>query len=117
MLNTFPYLLSLGLLAPFLLRIAVGMYFLKTGLSHLRLNRHTGEEIAVAENSIHPAASFVWGIAIIEAIAGLALIAGVLTQIASLVLALLLVLAIILKRKNSPLFKHDTGYYVLLLII
>jgi uncharacterized membrane protein YphA (DoxX/SURF4 family) len=117
MLNTFPYLLSFGLLAPFILRVAVGVYFLKTGLSHLKINRHTGEEVAIAENAIHPAASVVWGVAIIEAIAGLALIAGFLTQISALVLSILLVLALIFKKGHLALFKHSTSFYLLLLVV
>jgi len=117
MLNTFPFLLSFGLLAPLILRVAVGIYFLQTGLSHLKINRHTGEEIAAAENSMRSSAGMIWGVSIIEAIAGLALIAGFLTQISALVLSVLLILAIILKRKNHLLFKHSTGFYMLLLCI
>jgi uncharacterized membrane protein YphA (DoxX/SURF4 family) len=117
MLNTFPYLLSFGLLAPFLLRLAVGLYFLSTGLSHLRLSRHTGEDIARLENKFRDAGPLVWGVAIIEALCGLALIAGFLTQIAALILSILLILALILKNKNSSLFEHTSSFYLVLLAI
>lgn len=118
MLNPFPILLSFALLAPFILRVIAGLYFVRVGMDHLRINRHTATEIAVAESyNAKPGAYLVWGIATIEVIGGLMLLVGFLTQIAALVLSILILIGIMTRNKNIELFRHSNGFYFLILAI
>jgi uncharacterized membrane protein YphA (DoxX/SURF4 family) len=118
MLNPFPILLSFGLLAPFLLRIVVGIFFLKTGVAHLKINKHTTEDIVAAEKKFTLAGpNILWFVATVEALCGIALIVGFLTQIASLVLAILLVIGLSQKKFFPDLFAKQTNFSLLLLAI
>jgi uncharacterized membrane protein YphA (DoxX/SURF4 family) len=118
MLNTFPLLISFSLLAPFILRMAVGLFFLKTGLAHLKINQHTGEEMMEAEKAgFLPGAYLVWGIAIIEIIGGGLLIAGAYTQVVSLFFIFLIISILTVLKQKKQLFGYHRNFYLLLLII
>ncbi len=78
MLSIFPTLLAYGLLAPFIIRIALGAYFLyfvfKTAQNDLRKSRHS---------------PFLWGVIIAPAAIGSVLVlSGILTQVGAFILAL-----------------------------
>ncbi len=78
MLSVFPTLLAYGLLAPFIIRVALGAYFLyfvfQTAQGDLRKQTHS---------------PFLWGVIILPAAVGSVLVlSGVATQIGALILAL-----------------------------
>ena len=81
MVNVFPDLLAFGLLAPFIIRIFLGAYFLMLGWSAFR---KTEVDSGMQEN--------VWRkkiLGFIEVVAGLCVIVGFLTQIMAVALAAL----------------------------
>lgn len=78
MLSIFPDLLAYGLLAPFIIRVALGAYFLyfvfKTAQNDLRKQTHS---------------PFLWGVIILPvAVGAILVLSGVFTQIGALILAL-----------------------------
>ena len=84
----------------------------------MSINRHTGEEIAISENKMGSYSPYIFfGIAGLEAICGIALIIGFLTQIASLIMAVLCVLAIVFKNKAPGIFRKKISFYFLLCAI
>ena len=83
MLNPFPDLLVLSLLAPFILRIAVGIIFLNSGYA-----RAKKDYVNIAEVSAKPIWSpsniLIMWFGILEILIGLSLLFGFLTQIGAL---------------------------------
>ena len=116
MLNVFPNLLTYGLIAPFILRIVVGIILLEIG--YLKL----GKEKAAWNmffQTIHfkPSYIFVALLALIEIVAGGFLIVGYLTQIAALVMAIILFAEAYIELQDGALLKRDIVFYTLLLVI
>ena len=97
MLNTFPTLLSLGLLAPFLLRLVVGIFFVRKGIDDAKKSRVVKE---------------VWGrlLSFLEVASGILLIVGAKTQIVSIITLFLSIYAI------SKLKERGVEFYLYLLL-
>lgn len=101
MLNTFPFLLSFGLIAPFIIRITIGLFFLFSGSKGFRvLDGSLSQKI----------------LSVVEIIGGLFLIAGFLTQISAFFIFVISLIRIFTIRKNSERGQYDTWLYVLLAI-
>ncbi|OHA18992.1 MAG: hypothetical protein A3C08_00635 [Candidatus Taylorbacteria bacterium RIFCSPHIGHO2_02_FULL_47_18] len=116
MLSVFPDLLAFWLLAPFLLRVALGLVFVNFGLH--KLGRGRADKTAFFESlGWKPGEYFAFGFGAIELIAGLLLIVGLYTQIAALVVALILLCALILKKKVPHGIESSRGFLALLFII
>lgn len=115
MLNPFPDLLTFGLIAPFLLRGAVGLMFVNAGIK--KLQRKSWVTALFERLHLIPASSYAVALGVIEVVSGLLLVVGLFTQIASL--AALVVSAFMLREKN----KHPAetpgsrGVFLLLCII
>lgn len=128
MLSIFPELLSLGLLAPFFLRVAVGFIFLRNGWRHAKIARTSPLESTVESNETPAAPTFqhhwgpfgtflLWYLVILEAVAGVLLILGLLTQLAALG-GMFLIIAYLRLHKHYPkLAPYSTTLYLLVLII
>lgn len=105
MLSVFPTLLTFGIFAPFVLRIAVGIFFFLRGYDHIK-----GDRTAAAKEFEKWAGSFsktfMVAVAAIELAIGLALIAGFLTQIAAL-LGAIFALKLLWFRKGYKRFAPD----------
>jgi len=115
MLNQFPDLLVLGLLAPFFLRIVLGIFYLRFG--YLKLIKDKEVEVRFFENiRLKPGIVFVWVFGLLEAVGGILLIAGLFTQIVSLILSVLILGVIIIKLRNKGAFPNDMKFYVLLFV-
>ncbi len=112
MLNPFPDLLAFSLLAPFLIRISLGILFVSFGYSLLVKNKsHT---INIKTNF----ASFsVYTISILEILGGFMLIVGFFTQIASIILSIFAISMIVIKVKHKNYFKYSLIFYILIFII
>lgn len=112
MLNPFPELLSLGLLAPLILRVVVGGIFLNTG--YLKLTKEK-QRWAVFMNTIRlkPAKQFVTALGIIEIVAGIMLILGLYTQYACLVLIVLVAKEWFVEYREDVLVVRDIVFYTL----
>ncbi|HEC32886.1 MAG TPA: DoxX family protein, partial [Candidatus Kaiserbacteria bacterium] len=116
MLSVFPSLLILGIFAPFILRLSVGVYFFYTGYRHIKEER----EILVKEfaNKFKTIAKpLVVIVAIIEMILGLSLVAGFLTQIAA-ILGMIFALKLLWFKNKYPHFaKNDRTLYIIIFVI
>lgn len=115
MLNPFPDLLAFGLIAPLLLRLAVGALFLNAGLKKLR--RTTWVTELFARLNLTPASSYAIGFGILEVASGLLLVVGLFTQIAALVTALISLFALYCKRTHPEQTPGSSGAFLLLFVI
>ena len=117
MLNPFPDLLVLGLLAPFILRVTLGLLFLMSGWRHATRERREGiaSTLRVAWGSA--GTFFIWYLAGIEILVGIALIFGFLTQIAALV-GIIISAKMLFFRKRYPMIAlQNVTHYVLVIAI
>lgn len=116
MLSVFPDLLAFGLLAPFILRIALGLVFIRFGLHKLGSGR--ADKTTFFESlGWKPGGYFAFGFGAIELIAGLLLVVGLYTQLAALVAALIILGTLILKSKTANGIESSRGFLALLLVI
>ncbi len=100
MLSVFPDLLAFGLLAPLLLRVALGLMFVRFGLH--KLGRGRADKSAFFDSmGWKPGNYFAFGFGIIELATGVLLVVGLYTQIAALITIIILLGALIIK--TSPL--------------
>jgi len=115
MINPFPELLAFGLLVPFIFRIILGILFVRFG--YLKLTRDRNEKVLFFENTgLRPVKIFLYGSALFEIIGGIMFIVGIYTQIASIVLSIIMAGAVYIKMRNPSSLKNDLGYYILLFI-
>ena len=115
MLSIFPSLLILGIFAPFILRMAVGLYFFYTGYHHLQKEQES--IVKEAKKYVPFAKPLMVFSALIEIVIGLSLIAGFLTQIASLV-GIIYILILLRMKKACPVFvRRERILYVMILVI
>jgi len=116
MLSIFPSLLIFGIFAPFILRVAVGIFFFNTGYRHIQKE----QDALVSELSSRLgtfAKPFAITVAVVEIIIGLSLIAGFLTQIVA-ILGMIFVLKLLWFKNECPVFaKHEKIFYVMLFVI
>lgn len=116
MLSIFPDLLTYGLLAPFILRIVVGVIFLDLG--YLKLGKEkTAWNLFFQTIHFKPSNIFVAILATIEIVSGAFLIAGYLTQVVALVMAIVLFAEAYVELRDGTILKRDIVFYILLLAI
>ncbi len=116
MLNPFPLLLSFALLSPLLLRVALGGYLVFKAFSSLGKNREANA-VVLGRGNLKAGAllSVLFGVA--EGIAGLMLVAGFLTQIAALYVAILCLLLIVSNGASRLAGEENKAFYFLALIV
>jgi len=112
MLNPFPELLSLGLVAPLILRLVVGLIFINTG--YLKITKEK-QRWTVFLNAIRlkPAKQLVLVLGLIEIIAGALLIVGMGTQYVCVVLLILTAKEWAVEYKEDVLVARDIVFYTL----
>jgi len=108
--------LTYSQLAPFILRIVVGIIFLELG--YLKLGKEKSAWNMFFQ-TIHfkPSYLFVTLLATIEIAAGAFLVTGYLTQLAALVMAIILFAEAYVELRDGALLKRDIVFYTLLLVI
>ena len=101
MLNPFPQLLAYSTLAPFILRIVLGLVFLDLGILKVKRKRAS------------------WGalLGVVEILGALMLFVGFFTQIAALAIAITTAVELYIEWKDSEVLKGDFVFYLLLLAI
>lgn len=116
MLSVFPGLLTYDQLAPFILRVVVGLIFLELG--YLKLGKEKSAWNMFFQ-TIHfkPSHIFVVLLATIEIVFGAFLITGYLTQVAAVGMAIILFAEAYVELRDGELLKRDIVFYTLLLAI
>ena len=117
MLTIFPDLITYSFVATFGLRITLGFIFI--WFAYVKYFRERKARIAFFEHlHLRPAHIYFALITGIELIAGIMLVVGLYTQIAALVVAVLMTLATIIKiRKPSALPHNTVEFYILLAVV
>lgn len=116
MLNPFPELLIYSLLAPFILRVVVGLIFLDLGMLLFRGEQKRWITSLSVFKIPHPE-KVVKVLGVIEILGGIALILGFYTQIAALVLAILTLKEAIIEYRQPEVLKRNLVFYILLFAI
>lgn len=118
MLNPFPELLVFGLLAPFVLRLAVGALFLRSAWRHRepRVRERMNAELAGFKLNML-GRQFPWYLVSVEAVVGGMLIVGFFTQIAALVGIVASVKFLFFRRHFPTLADRSVAYYMLVIAI
>ncbi len=116
MLSIFPNLFTYSLLAPFLLRVVIGIIFIDLG--YFKFGKEKPAWNMFFE-TIHfkPNYLFVILLAIIEIVSGAFLILGYLTQMAALIMAVILFAEAYVELRDGSILKRDIVFYTLLLVI
>ena len=114
MLNTFPLLLAYGLVAPFIIRITLGLLYLSAGYIKTFARRETCISMFRELGSTKPL-FFVLTVGILELLGGVCLILGFKTQVAAIALSLLALGFLVIKLRRRDVLKQGVSFYVLVL--
>lgn len=116
MLNPFPDLLNYGLLAPFLLRVVLGLVFLDLGF--LKFRGEKARWIATFEAlRLRPANVFVPIYGALQIAGGILLLVGLWTQIAALAFAIFTFCEFYIEWSEGDVLKRDITFYLFLFVI
>jgi putative oxidoreductase len=116
MLSIFPQLLTYSFFAPFLLRIVAGAIFVWYGYGKLVLDADKKSKF-FESIKMKPGWLYVWIFGLIELIGGVFIIVGFMTQLVSLVFALISLACFFIKWKNPDSLTTSKMAYVLLFVI
>lgn len=116
MLNPFPELLFLKTLAPTLLRLGAGAFFLVLGYSKFGQGRHAFIDY-FNSISIRPAGTFVKSLGFAELVIGACLILGLFTQIGAIIGSIIAFVSLIVSTREPQLKMRTYAEYGLLFII
>ncbi len=116
MLAVFPTLLTFQMVSPVILRIALGLIFIDFGWAKMR--RQRSDKVAFFDSiGLRPGLYFVLAVGAVEILAGLFLLIGLFTQVASLVSSIILAISIYLKKRHPDKFESSLGFLSLALIV
>jgi uncharacterized membrane protein YphA (DoxX/SURF4 family) len=114
--NIFPELFSFTLIAPFILRIVLGLIFLNLG--SLKLGKEKlGWISSLNILKIRPAGFFTGLLGIVETVGGFLLILGAYTQLTALILGVISLCEMFIEYKEESILKRDFVFYLLLTAI
>ena len=116
MLNPFPDLLIYSLLAPFILRVVVGLIFVNLGVLAFKNEKERWlTSLSVLKVPNPKIATRIFGV--IEIIGGIMFILGFYTQVAALALGLLTFIEAYVEYKDPVILKRNFVFYIMLLAI
>lgn len=116
MLSVFPELLNYSLLAPFILRVVLGLIFIDLGFLIFRSEKERW--VASFETlGLRPADFFVPFYGILNIIGGGLLLIGLWTQVAALAFAIFTGIELYIEWKAREVLKRDMVFYILLFTI
>jgi uncharacterized membrane protein YphA (DoxX/SURF4 family) len=115
MLSIFPELFTYGLVAPFILRVALGSYFIVQGLRRHKqdtgvwenLWSHNGMPIKIGSLKVAPV------LVKIQIVLGVLLFVGLYTQVATIFALVFVGAEVFMKHKQSPLSFNEKWFAVL----
>lgn len=116
MLNIFPELLNYSLLAPFILRVVVGLIFVDLGVLMFKSERQRWITSFEALG-LRPTDLFVPLYGLVQVIGGALLIIGLWTQGATLALVIITGIELYIEWSAKEILKRDTVFYLLLFAI
>lgn len=116
MLNPFPDLLAFGLVAPLMLRVALGVIFIDFGWNKFGKEREQ-KAAFFTTLGLKPGTYYAVAFGVIEAVSGLLLVVGFYTQIAALAALCISVAAYRLKGKYPEHFQNSRCFFFLLAVI
>jgi len=115
-LNTFPNLLTFGVLSAFILRIVLG--FIAIDLGYLKLGKEKKRWQNLFELIyFHPSKYFVKIVAFIEIIGGIMILLGAYTQIIAMIFSLAFLCEAILEYREDILEVRSFPFYILIFAI
>ena len=116
LLTLFPDLLTYGLIAPFILRVSLGLVLIY--FSYLKFRKERVEKIVFFDSlGMKPGVFYVNTIGGIELIGGVLLVVGAYTQAAALVSALIMLAATFIKWRRPESLRNDIEFYILLFAV
>lgn len=116
MLNTFPSLLTFSLAAPFILRVVLGIIFILAG--YIKIFKKRNDSVNMFSVAGFPVpVFFFWLVALVEVIAGAALVIGFGTQIAAILIGLITLGGLFIKIRKPELLRQPIDFYVFALAI
>ncbi len=116
MLALFPSLLDFSILAPVLLRLVVGLLFVRYGVHKLNSKRHSFYRKGIdKEKQVSSMALRIIGM--LEVLGGVFLVLGLYTQLVSLVLIVIVFMALISKRSGKISTTFPQEHYILLIAV
>lgn len=116
MVNSFPELLSLGMLAPLIIRLTVGVFFIILG--YHKFTHQKQSLIAFTESiNIKPADLFIKTLGFVELVIGATLIIGLFTQVAAMVGAIIALVSFIVAVREPDLKLRTNTEYAFLFIM
>jgi uncharacterized membrane protein YphA (DoxX/SURF4 family) len=115
-LNPFPELLVMEMLAPFILRVVLGIILVNVGYLVLTKERPRWK-FFVEGLGLKPVDSLVSLLGIVGIVSGTALILGFYTQIAALVVVIISFVQAYAEYKESVLVKRNITFYILIITI
>lgn len=116
MLNTFPTLLTYSFVAPFILRVVLGLILIDLGLLKFRGEKRDWVRSFEAVG-LRPGGVFVTVYALLEIVGGAFLIVGFWTQPAALAFVVLSGIEMYLEYLDGTLLKRDIVFYALVFAI
>jgi len=116
MLNPFPELLVFSMMAPFILRVLLGIIFIDLGILKFK-----GERLSWLSSfealSLRPADLLLPIYALVQIVSGLLLLIGLWTQIAALVLVIFTGFELFIEWRAKDVLKRDLVFYLLVFAI
>ena len=116
MLNPFPDLLMYSFIAPFILRVLLGLIFVDLGVLKLRSEKE-GWLTSFETLGLRPADLFVSIYALLQIVGGLLLLIGLWTQVAALAFAIFSGIELYVEWKARDILKRDMVFYLLIFVI
>lgn len=116
LLSVFPDLLTYGLIAPFILRVSLGLILIY--FSYLKFFSERQDKATFFDSvGMRPGSIFSSAIGATELAGGVMLVVGFYTQIAGLVASLIMLAAIFIKWRHPASLRNDIEFYMLLFIV
>lgn len=116
MLNPFPELLVYSMLAPFILRVVVGLIFLDLGFLLFKSEKERWLS-SLSVLRVPKPETVIKILGAIKIAGGIMLFAGFYTQIAALILAIIIFAETYIEFKDPKILKRNFVFYVLILTI
>ncbi len=115
MLNPFPTLLIYGVIAPLLIRVTLGALLLYLSAEHFRSRHEIARLVSTLIGKLSKGTG--WYLAGIELIIGAALVVGLYTQIAAIIVIVLSLKCLVVKKNLKALSPLSHSTYLLMIVM